>query len=439
MKQWRKSAAVLCAIALATSFAGCNLVKVDEEKDQQQIVATVNGTEITKDRYQTSYDNYDYQMQMYGSSAAGQEEYVLDSVIEYELLKQVAEEQGYYNLSEERQAEFDAEYDEYIGQIKEYYFYQTAADELGESATEEEIVKRTNELFDEDLAAQGFTGEDMRQDYLDSSAITWMQEDFMAEISVTDEEVQTWYDTELEAQKEAVVSDPSMYEQYLTYNPPALYVPEGYRDIKHILIAFDEDASSQLTTLTAEQDAIVAEMAELMRDEQSNAVKIDELRQQNNELVIQMDELKATAKAKAEEVLEKVKAGGDFDELSTEYSDDTGSMASEDYLENGMRIGPQTTTYVAEFTEAALELNLNQVSDLVETSYGYHILKNINNVAEGAVPLADVKEDAEARALSSKQGEEWAAKLEEWKSEADIVKYLDLLTDNSDNYVEDAQ
>lgn len=437
MKHWVKATALLGALAMLTAMGGCNLVKVDPEMDQGQVVAVVNGLEITKDRYQTSYENYEYQMQQYGSTAEGMEEYVLDSVIEYELLKQEAEKQGYYDLSGEREEEFNTEYENYVSQIEEAYFRQTAETELGEGASEEDIAAKMAQLFDEDLAAQGYTRDELRQDLLDSAAITWMQEDFMETISVTDDEIQAWYDKALEEQTAAIVEDPSVYEQYMMYSPPALYVPEGYRDVKHILIAFDEDTNAQLTELVAQQDEIASQMGELMRDEQNNAVQIDELRQQNKDLAAQMETLKADTKVKAEEILAKVDAGEDFDMLMLEYSDDTGSNSDEGYLENGMRIGPETTAYVEEFTNGALELDLNEVSGLVETTYGYHIIKNINNVAKGAVSLEDVKEEAETNALSSKQGEEWSKLLEQWKEEGDIEKYLDLLTDNSENYAEE--
>ena len=45
-----------------------------------------------------------------------------------------------------------------------------------------------------------------------------------------------------------------------------------------------------------------------------------------------------------------------------------------------MRVGPEDTLYVPEFTAGAMELNQGEVSGLVETEYGYHIIKNIKDV-----------------------------------------------------------
>lgn len=437
MKHWKKPAALLLAAAMLAAGAGCDLVKVDEKEDKKQVVATVNGEEILKERYQASYDNYALQAQMYGQSIEGQEESILDGLIEYEVLKQQAEKGGYYDLTPEREEEFNKTYDEEIKSIRDSYFRPTAESELGEGATEEEIEAKVDELFAADIEAQGFTMDELRQDYLDNAAINWMYTDIADKIELTDADVQTWYDEELAAQETAITQDPTMYDQYATYNPPVLYVPAGFKDVKHILIAFSEEASASLSSLKTEQDNLVTQMAELMRDEKTNATKIDELRKENDALVVKLDELKADAKAKAEEVLQKVQAGGDFDALMEEYSDDTGSMANEEYLKNGMRVGPDNTLYVPEFTAGAMELGVNEVSGLVETDYGYHIIKNIKDVPEGAVPLADVKEAAEEKALQKLQSEAWTKQLEEWKTDANIEKFLDVLTDNTDNYAEE--
>ncbi len=83
------------------------------------------------------------------------------------------------------------------------------------------------------------------------------------------------------------------------------------------------------------------------------------------------DEQKAEAKAKAEEVLEKINAGEDFNKLVEEYSDDPGKVNSPDgyYFTTGRM--------VQEFEDAAMALLDGEVSDIVETSYGYHIIKRL--------------------------------------------------------------
>jgi foldase protein PrsA len=76
------------------------------------------------------------------------------------------------------------------------------------------------------------------------------------------------------------------------------------------------------------------------------------------------------ALARAKEVQEKLKAGGDFTALAKEYSDDPGSKDS-----GGLYADSQLTDFVEPFKKAGAELPLNQISDPVKTEYGYHVMK----------------------------------------------------------------
>ena len=76
------------------------------------------------------------------------------------------------------------------------------------------------------------------------------------------------------------------------------------------------------------------------------------------------------AKAKAEEIIEKLKNGEDFSTLAKEYSTDEGSK------ENGGDLGYfNTGDMVEEFEEAAYKLDVNEYTTKpVKTTYGYHII-----------------------------------------------------------------
>ncbi|MBK7706736.1 MAG: peptidylprolyl isomerase [Acidobacteria bacterium] len=79
----------------------------------------------------------------------------------------------------------------------------------------------------------------------------------------------------------------------------------------------------------------------------------------------------ADKKTKAEEVLNRVKAGEDFAALAKEFSEDPGSKDK-----GGLYEGIVKKQMVPEFENAALALEPGQVSpNLVETNYGYHIIK----------------------------------------------------------------
>lgn len=74
---------------------------------------------------------------------------------------------------------------------------------------------------------------------------------------------------------------------------------------------------------------------------------------------------------KAEQVLERVKSGEDFDKLIKEFGEDPGMQQNVDgylFTKNEM---------VKPFEDAAFALKDNEVSDIVETDFGYHIIKRI--------------------------------------------------------------
>ena len=81
------------------------------------------------------------------------------------------------------------------------------------------------------------------------------------------------------------------------------------------------------------------------------------------------DDQKAAKKKLAEDLLKRARAGEDFAKLAKEYSEDPGSK------ENGGEYTFPRGQMMPEFEAAAFSLNTNQISDIVATTYGYHIIK----------------------------------------------------------------
>ena len=80
---------------------------------------------------------------------------------------------------------------------------------------------------------------------------------------------------------------------------------------------------------------------------------------------------------KIDSILTTIKSGGDFSELASLYSDDTNSAL------NGGELGfMKRGTLVPEFEEAAYSLSPGEISEIVRTEFGYHIIKLIERRGE---------------------------------------------------------
>jgi len=118
----------------------------------------------------------------------------------------------------------------------------------------------------------------------------------------------------------------------------------------------------------------------------------------------------AAVKAKAEEILKHAKAGADFAELAKKNSEDEQSAKNGgdlDYFGRGRM--------VPEFDQAVFAMQKGQISDLVKTQYGYHIIKLEDKKAATTKSLADVRQqitDQLAYERAQAQAADLAQKLE---------------------------
>jgi peptidyl-prolyl cis-trans isomerase C len=95
---------------------------------------------------------------------------------------------------------------------------------------------------------------------------------------------------------------------------------------------------------------------------------------------------RAQARAKAEAILKDVKAGKDFATLAKQNSQDPGSAANGGdlgFFQQGQMVGP--------FNDVAFSLTPGSVSDVVETDFGYHIIKVVEKQPGRTVPLDEAK------------------------------------------------
>jgi parvulin-like peptidyl-prolyl isomerase len=98
------------------------------------------------------------------------------------------------------------------------------------------------------------------------------------------------------------------------------------------------------------------------------------------------DEKKAKRKL-ADDIRKRAAAGEDFAKLAKEFSDDPGSK------DNGGEYTFGRGKMVPEFEAAAFSLNTNQVSDVVTTQFGYHIIKLSEKIPAKMISLTEVADD----------------------------------------------
>lgn len=118
---------------------------------------------------------------------------------------------------------------------------------------------------------------------------------------------------------------------------------------------------------------------------------------------------KSAALKKIKKIQQELKAGGDFDELAEKYSDDPGSR------NRGGDLGFfAAEDMVPEFAKAAFALNVGQISDPVQTDFGYHVIKVEEKRAARKLSYDDVKNDLKellTQKAAQKRYETWLKDL----------------------------
>lgn len=202
---------------------------------------------------------------------------------------------------------------------------------------DEEFKKITTQIppeqLAETLAKQGMTPEAIKARIAIGLAIQkWIEDKIVASVKVSDEEA----------------------EKYYNENPDRFKKPETVR-ASHILIKFDD---------------LDPEKAKGMTDEQKK--KAD-------------DDLKQQSLKKAQDILARLKKGEDFAKLAAENS----ACPSK---EKGGDLGAfEKGRMTPAFEKSAFSLKPGEMSDIVETEFGYHIIKTTEKNDAGVTSFNDVK------------------------------------------------
>ena len=183
----------------------------------------------------------------------------------------------------------------------------------------------------------------------DISVLTFNIDHFSTAAKATDEEIKQYYDANL--------------SQFM--------LPEKMK------VDYVEITSDAL----AENVDIDEDQIKKMYDDYVKSVSGREERRASH-ILIQASENKAAAQIKIESLKKELELGADFAELAKQHSDDPGSAANGgdlDWVALGEMVKP--------FEKALFALDKGAVSDVVETQFGYHLIKLVDVRSEPVIPL----------------------------------------------------
>lgn len=243
----------------------------------------------------------------------------------------------------------------------------------GTNITEDTVTKqimstRTSGGYDDDAAwasylkGQGKTPESLREETIRSLAGNYLLSKAVKEYNIT-------------------VSDDDVNESF--ENAASSY--GGTEAMMSLLsqMGYTEDSYKEQIKSSLEQQKLKEEVApekeptddEVLTYFNDNVSTYNDARRSSN-LLIKVDsdasdEDKEKAKATAQEALDKINSGElSFEDAVEEYSEDIGSK------DDGGDVGwDKLTSFVTEYQDALSALSKDQISGIVETTYGYHIIK----------------------------------------------------------------
>ncbi len=361
-KNWLKWSLFLVVVAFVMLYIPSFLQ--DTGAGSNSVVATVEGQDITVNRFRRAYQqqvsayrnamgpNFDERM----LRQFGVEQRVVQQLIEEEAALAEAKRQGITASDAEVRARILAipafqENGQFIGDARYRQILESQNPPIRPSEFEEEVRRS--------IIAEKLQG-----------ALTdW--------ITVSEADVDTEFNRRNEKVKLAVVSFPAdkfkdtvtvgddEIAKHFEANKEQYRVPEK-RKVKYALV--DQEALKQRITITPQD---VQAYYTSHADEYKNPDRV----QASHILLKTEGKDDAAVKKQADDLLAKLKGGADFAEMAKKFSEDESNASRGGDLGFFEREGPRAM--VKEFSDAAFALEPNQLSGVVKTQFGYHIIKVI--------------------------------------------------------------
>ncbi len=403
----QKKSLLALLLVLAMMLSGCALVSVNEAKDYAQTIVDVDGEIIDK----LTFSNYVYAMvnsndtmNLYYTN--GYTDYVYQAVaqdyVQNLVMKHEAAKRGLDQLTEEEQAEVNETaltgYNEFLDAIAEEY--------LADSGLEGDALREAAAKYVEDNGIVTILGLSTLEDYQKYAAEQKPIEKLQAAVTEG-----------VTIPEDAVVL--SMAE-------------EGYRLVKHILLSYTDAGSVENAKTALEAAQATAAAAQENVNNPAEGADLEALNTALADANAAVEAAQAALadaealKAKAEEVYALATAeGADFDALISEYNDDPGAST---YPDGYFVSTSYASNYVTEFADAAMALeNVGDISGIVETDYGYHIIQYAADYTTDSATMQEQRDALKADLLSSAQDTALQTAYQEWESAAKVNLYLDRL------------
>ena len=380
-----------------------------DENTEPVVVAEFDGGQLLSTEVIPEFNDQLTTQIFAGYSASEVADSVLQTVLSYKAAEKLialkAKAQGLDQLTDDDLKQIDAQARQLYDDQLEYYTAFVGEDGMSPEEIRAAAMKYMEE--EEHVTLESIT-EDLKAD--------WPTENFYQEIvkdvTVSEEDIQQYYKEQLAAQKENFTQYPEEFEFAHTDGELILYVPEGYRAVRDLLLPFEnEDDEAQASDL-------LDQISQL--DPQSDAERIQALE-------AQLDPLYAPLEATANQIAEKLQSGESFLSLMDQYGKDE-MMGSEPVRSEGYYINENSFLFSSEFIQGSLILDRpGQVSAPLRSPSGLHLVEYLRDVAPGDVPLDQVRDAVKAEALEVRQQAYYDEQITVMLEEANVQYYPERL------------